>query len=60
MNVKLNNRAQKALGRLNEPMKGRILRALVGLGNEPPEGDMMKLQGRGRLQGEGRRLPYFV
>jgi mRNA interferase RelE/StbE len=46
MNVTLNRKAQRQLDRQNEPMKGRIITALLKLSNEPPEGDIKKLQGR--------------
>jgi mRNA interferase RelE/StbE len=46
MDVTLNKKAQKQLDGLNEQIKGRILRALVELGNDPPEGDIKELRGR--------------
>jgi mRNA interferase RelE/StbE len=46
MQVELNNTARKQYRRLNEPHKGRIAEALDLLENEPPEGDIKKLQGR--------------
>jgi mRNA interferase RelE/StbE len=46
MQVLLEKEAAKYLERLNEPMKGRILDALDKLANEPPEGDIRKLQGQ--------------
>jgi mRNA interferase RelE/StbE len=46
MRVELNNTAKKQYRRLNEPNKSRIATALDKLENEPPEGDIIKLQGR--------------
>jgi len=46
MQVELNNTARKQYRRLNEPHQGRIAEALDLLENEPPEGDIKKLQGR--------------
>ena len=46
MRVELNNTARKQYRRLNEPHRGRIAEALDLLENEPPEGDIKKLQGR--------------
>jgi len=45
MNV-LDRNAAKKLERTNEPLKNRIVEALNGLRNEPPQGDIKKLQGR--------------
>jgi mRNA interferase RelE/StbE len=46
MSVFVEKEAAKYLERLNEPIKGRIIDALEKLGNEPPEGDIQKLQGK--------------
>ena len=46
MRVELNNTAKKQYRCLNEPHRGRITEALDLLENEPPEGDIKKLQGR--------------
>jgi len=46
MRVELNNTARKQFNRLNEPYASRIADALDKLENEPPEGDIIKLQGR--------------
>lgn len=46
MNVVLSPKAVKYLKRLNEPQKGRIIKALNQLSNEPPEGDIKSLVGR--------------
>jgi len=46
MRVELNNKAEKQFNRLNEPYASRIADALDKLENEPPEGDIKKLQGR--------------
>ena len=44
MNVVLDRNAAKKLERTNEPLKSRIVEALNGLSNEPPQGDIKKLQ----------------
>jgi mRNA interferase RelE/StbE len=46
MRVELNNTARKQFNQLNEPNRSRISEALDKLENEPPEGDIKKLQGR--------------
>ena len=46
MRVELSNTAKKQFNRLNEPYRSRIAAALDRLENEPPEGDIKKLQGR--------------
>jgi mRNA-degrading endonuclease RelE of RelBE toxin-antitoxin system len=46
MRVELNTIAKRQYRRLNEPYKSRIAAALDKLENEPPEGDIIKLQGR--------------
>ena len=46
MRVELSNTAKKQFNRLNEPYRSRIAAALDKLENEPPEGDIKKLQGR--------------
>ncbi len=46
MNVVVSPKAAKFLKRLNEPQKGRIIRALNQLAKEPPEGDIKSLTGR--------------
>ena len=46
MKVELSPKAAKALKRLNNPLKGRILKALNRLSHEPPEGDIRNLVGR--------------
>jgi len=46
MHVVLDRNAAKRLERTNEPLKGRIIEALNGLIEEPPRGDIKKLQGR--------------
>jgi len=42
MRVELTRKAVRQLERLGEPLKGRIVRALKKLGNEPPQGDIKK------------------
>ena len=46
MQVILSKVAVKYFERLNEPTLSRIYDALVGLGEEPPQGDIKKLEGR--------------
>ena len=46
MNVVVSPRAAKFLKRLNEPQKGRIIKALEQLAKELPEGDIKSLVGR--------------
>ena len=46
MQVILKPIAEKQHERLNEPHKSRISRALMKLENDPPEGNIKKLQGR--------------
>ena len=46
MRVELNNTARKQFKRLNEPHRSRIAAALDKLENEPPEGNIKKLQGK--------------
>ena len=46
MNVVISPKAAKYLKRLNEPQKGRIIKALEQLAKEPPEGDIKSLSGR--------------
>jgi len=46
MNVVLDRYAAKKLERTNEPLKSRIINALNGLREKPPQGDVKKLQGR--------------
>ena len=42
----LSPKAAKYLKRLNEPQKGRIIKALEQLSKEPPEGDIKTMVGR--------------
>ena len=46
MKVVLEKQAAKYLERLNEPIKSKIISALKDLANEPPTGDIMRLQGQ--------------
>ena len=46
MNVVISPKAAKYLKRLNEPQKGRIIRALEQLAKEPPQGDIKSMVGR--------------
>lgn len=46
MNVVVSPKAAKYLKRLNEPLKGRIIKALEDLAKEPPEGDIRSMTGQ--------------
>jgi mRNA-degrading endonuclease RelE of RelBE toxin-antitoxin system len=46
MEVLLSQAAANYLKRLSEPQKGRIKAALESLGNDPPQGDIVKLTGQ--------------
>ena len=46
MQVILSKTAEKYFERLNEPTLSRIYNALAALGEEPPQGDIKKLEGR--------------
>jgi len=46
MKVVLERKAAKYLERLNEPVKSSIIEALKDLANDPPKGDIKKLQGQ--------------
>jgi len=46
MTVVLERNAAKKLERTNEPLKSRIIKGLSGLSEEPPHGNIKKLQGR--------------
>ena len=42
----MEKKAAKYLERLNEPIKSHIIAALRSLANEPPKGDITRLQGQ--------------
>jgi mRNA interferase RelE/StbE len=46
MKVVLEKKVAKYLERLNEPIKSNIIAALGKLAQEPPQGDIKKLQGQ--------------
>jgi mRNA interferase RelE/StbE len=46
MEVKLRKEALKYLARMNEPMRSAMVKALEGLAEEPPLGDVKRLQGQ--------------
>jgi mRNA interferase RelE/StbE len=46
MIVFIEKRAAKYVDRLNEPIKSRIRKAVMGLANEPLSGDIKKLRGQ--------------
>jgi mRNA interferase RelE/StbE len=60
MTVLVEKKAAKYLERLPEPDKSRIKEALQGLANEPPAGDIKKLQGQTgyRLRVGGYRVLF--
>jgi mRNA interferase RelE/StbE len=60
MEPRLERKAAKYLERLNEPMKSKLKKALENLGKEPPEGDIIPLQGRDgyRLRVGGFRILF--
>jgi mRNA interferase RelE/StbE len=59
--VELTNRAIKQYGKLNEPDLNRITKAIDGLEEEPPVGDIVKLTDKNnkyRLRVGGYRVLY--
>lgn len=62
MKVELSPKAFRALSRLNNPARGRILRALDKLEEEPPQGDIKSLSGRDgfRLRVGGYRILFKI
>ena len=46
MTVELTKKAARQLDHVNEPLKSRIIGALRRLEEEPPQGDIKKLEGR--------------
>ena len=46
MKVELTRKAARQLDRINEPLKARIIASLRKLEAEPPQGDVLKLEGR--------------
>jgi mRNA interferase RelE/StbE len=62
MEVILSPRAEKYLERMNEPARGRVKSAMVGLGQDPPQGDITALTGRGgfRLRVGGYRVLFGI
>jgi mRNA interferase RelE/StbE len=62
MQVELTKKAARQLNRLNEPLKGRIIRVLKKLENEPPQGDIKKLEGRDgyRTRTGGSRILFDI
>ena len=62
MKVKLSPKSEKAIKRLNNPIKGRILKALERLSHEPPEGDIKNLIGRDgfRVRIGGYRILFDI
>jgi mRNA interferase RelE/StbE len=46
MNTVLSPKAVKHLNKLNEPIKSRILKAVIKLESEPPQGDIKSLTGQ--------------
>ena len=62
MKVELSPQAAKYLERLNQPQKGRIIKALMKLKLEPPEGDIKALSGKDgfRMRVGGYRILFDV
>ena len=62
MNVELSPRAVKALSRLNNPMRARIMNALDKLEAEPPQGDIRAMSGKAgfRVRVSDYRILYQV
>jgi len=60
LKIKLEGGAEKQYRRLNEPMLGRVTRAIDGLGKDPPEGDVKPLKGKDafRLRVGGYRILF--
>ena len=60
MIVRIDPKAQKFLDRQTAKEKDRLLDAIIKLGKEPPEGDIIKLGGRKgyRLRVGGTRLLF--
>ena len=62
MKVVIVKKATKYFEKLSKSTKRRINEALIGLSNEPPEGDIKKLQGRNdyRLRVGDFRILYRI
>jgi len=62
MNVELLRDAAKYLKRMNQPDKGRIVRALEKLALDPPQGDITSLEGKDgyRLRVGGYRVLFDI
>jgi mRNA interferase RelE/StbE len=62
MNVELLPNAARYLKRMSQPDKGRIVRALEKLANDPPQGDITSLTGKDgyRLRVGGYRLLFDI
>ena len=62
MRVVLEKPAEKALRAFNEPLKGRIRKALHKLSLEPPHGDIKPLEGRNgfRVRVGGYRIIFYI
>ncbi|MEY8312135.1 type II toxin-antitoxin system RelE/ParE family toxin [Oscillospiraceae bacterium 42-9] len=62
MEIEYTKLAVKAIGRMDKLMKSRISRAVLGLTETPPKGDIKPLQGfsdgRGRLRVGKYRVVY--
>lgn len=60
MKVELSPKAAKYLERLNQPQKGRIIKALKKLELEPPSGDIKSLSGQDgyRMRVGGYRILF--
>ena len=62
MRVLLSQEAARDYAKINEPTKSRVKRALVKLSEEPPDGDIKKLQGRDgyRIRIGGWRILFDI
>jgi len=62
MNVYLSLTAEKAYDKINEPDKSRLNEALYNLSKEPPQGDIVKLQGHEgyRVRVGGWRIVFGI
>ena len=60
MKVEISPKAQKYLDGLNEPIKGRIKKAVAKLANDPPQGDFKAMSGQDgyRLRVGGYRILF--
>ena len=62
MKILLTGNAQKAYNKINEPDKTRLNRAMYKLAKNPPDGDIVKLEGRDGYRGRfgGWRIMFDI